>query len=580
MAQPLTRTAYYRQRHEALTNDRSSWDQGYREIADYILPGAARFLPQNDTNRGNRSRSKIIRNVGHTALHNFAAGLHSSLTSPARIWFTISAPDPALDRREKVKSWCYQVAQTMRELMARSNLYRCLFATYKHLGLMATSCLHVDEDLEGKDLVRGYVIPAGLYCLALSEREQVDTCYRTTTMGAGALIRKFGAERVSREVRLAVEKGRHHERFEVLHLIEPNDLWMPGQVGPENMPWRSAWLQLGAGVQEDQFLRESGFEEFPVLAPRWDATGGDTYGTGPGHAALPDLKELQQTLKDRAKVGRKIVDPPMKAVGNLQMPSINPGDITYLPGAAAAGEGFAPVFMPPVEGLRYLGESAQEIIEQINDHFFSRLWMLLTEGGDVQKTAREIAARQEEKLIALGPVVEQLQDELLDPLIDRLFGIMLRNGLVPPVPEELEGQVLRVEYISVLHQAQKMLGSANVERAVGFLTQLARYDQTVLDNLNGDRTCRAYFDMMGVPPDLLDGEDEVAAKRQVRAQQQAAAQQQEAMAQAAKSASDLARADLESDNALSRLVGQFGPSAAAQAGASPLPPNANGGMPA
>ena len=54
--------------------------------------------------------------------------------------------------------------------------------------------------------------------------------------------------------------------------------------------------------------------------------------------------------------------------------------------------------------------------------FFADLFLMLARTDNVQPiTAAEVAARQEEKLIALGPVLERTNDELLDPMVDRMF---------------------------------------------------------------------------------------------------------------------------------------------------------------
>jgi hypothetical protein len=55
-------------------------------------------------------------------------------------------------------------------------------------------------------------------------------------------------------------------------------------------------------------------------------------------------------------------------------------------------------------------------------------------------TAREVAERHEEKLLQLGPVMERLQDELLDPLIRRAFGILWRGGYLPEPPKSSGGR--------------------------------------------------------------------------------------------------------------------------------------------
>ena len=71
--------------------------------------------------------------------------------------------------------------------------------------------------------------------------------------------------------------------------------------------------------------------------------------------------------------------------------------------------------------------------------------LLITESRNM--TATEVMSRNEEKMRILGPVMGRLQSELLQPMIIRVFSIMLRNKLFSPAPEILNGQEIDVEYV-------------------------------------------------------------------------------------------------------------------------------------
>ncbi|MCB5392375.1 hypothetical protein LIP47_16665, partial [Eggerthella lenta] len=75
---------------------------------------------------------------------------------------------------------------------------------------------------------------------------------------------------------------------------------------------------------------------------------------------------------------------------------------------------------------------------------------------------------KEEKLLMLGPVLERLNDECLNPLIDRAFSMMVRKNMLPPPPDAMEGMPLKVEYISVMAQAQKSIGLSSLASTVNF----------------------------------------------------------------------------------------------------------------
>ena len=70
-------------------------------------------------------------------------------------------------------------------------------------------------------------------------------------------------------------------------------------------------------------------------------------------------------------------------------------------------------------------------------------------------TATEVLQRNEEKMRILGPVLGRLQQELLQPMILRVFNIMLRNKLFREAPAILNNQEIDIEYVSPLARAQK-----------------------------------------------------------------------------------------------------------------------------
>jgi len=162
----------------------------------------------------------------------------------------------------------------------------------------------------------------------------------------------------------------------------------------------------------------------------------------------------------------------------------------------------------------------------------------------------------------LGPVLERLHTELLDPLIDRTFNIMLRNDLLPPAPEELGGVTLKVEYISVMAQAQKAIGTGAIERLAGFVGNMAAAKPEVLDKFDADQSVDEYAEMIGVPPRIVVPDDVVQQIREERAQME---QQQMAMEQAnqvaqtanvgAQAAKVMSDTDTGGDNLLNNIVG-------------------------
>jgi hypothetical protein len=168
-----------------------------------------------------------------------------------------------------------------------------------------------------------------------------------------------------------------------------------------------------------------------------------------------------------------------------------------------------------------------------------------------------VAERHEEKLLMLGPVIERLDNEALNPLVDNAFDQLLMAGALPPPPPDLHGQSLEVVYTSVLAQAQRAVATNGVDRFVGNLGQIASFKPGVLDNFNEDEWARSYSDMLGVAPNLIVPSNQVAIIRDQRAKAQAAAQQAAMLEQTSAAARNLGATPTTGGNAASDIMNLF-----------------------
>ena len=195
---------------------------------------------------------------------------------------------------------------------------------------------------------------------------------------------------------------------------------------------------------------------------------------------------------------------------------------------------------------------------RINSAFFVDMFQMISSQQRMQpETAREVQEKHEEKLLILGPVLERNQNELLDPLIDNAFMIALQEGQFPPPPEELQGQDINIEYISMLAQAQKAVGIGSLDRIVGTVGQMAAVKPEALDKLNTDEIIDEYSNMLGIAPNLIVANEDVAMIRQDRAAAQAQAEQMAMIPEAAKTAKTLSETPVGEGNALENVANQF-----------------------
>lgn len=540
------------QRWGSLKTERSSWYPHWQEITQYLLPRNGRYFRQ-DRDKGNRRNGNIYDNTATRALRTLGAGMMSGATSPSRPWFRLSTPDPSLNAYQPVKVWLDEVGQQMHTVFQKSNTYGALHQIYEELGAFGTAASIILPDFNS--VIHHYTLTCGEYCIATDWQGSVCTLYRVFEKQVSEIVKEFGYANCSSSVQSNYTNGNLDAWFPIMHAIEPRADRDPSKKDAKNMAWSSIYMELNG---EAKFLRESGFKQFPGVAPRWAVAGGDIYGNSPGMEALGDIKQLQHEQLRKAMAIDYQSNPPVSVPTNLKNMDINrlPGGTTYYD-QASGSQGIKNLFEVNLR-IDYLLSDIQDVRQRINETFYKDLFLMISNMQDVRMTATEVATRQEEKMLMLGPVLERLDKELNYPLIETTFTYMVEAGMLPPPPEEMQGMELNVEMESVLAQAQKAISTNSVDRFTGNLGVIAQLKPDVLDKFDADAWADIYSDSLGVDPKLIIASDQVAIIRQKRAQAQAAAQQSAAMEQMSKTAKNLGQTPTGgTSNAAQDLMAQF-----------------------
>lgn len=533
-----------------LKTERASWMGHWQELSRNLSPRQGRYFV-TDRNKGTRRHNAIYDNTGSRSVNILSAGLMGGLTSPARPWFKLATPDEDLNKSPAVKEWMNDRTLTMLSIFQRSNTYRALHMIYRELGVFGTGANIIAPNFN--NVIHNHPLTTGEFCIATDFQGKACTLYREFDLTVGQMVSEFGRAKCSTAVQALFDRNRLDQWVTVVHCIEPRSDRDQGKIDTLNMPWRDVYFEMSGN--QDVLLRESGYKRFPAMCPRWDVEGGDIYGNSPGMEALGDVKQLQHEQLRKGQAIDFMVNPPLQIPTSMKNREVDrmPGGITFVD--AGGGQGIKSAYDVQLRIDHLLGD-IQDVRQRIRGSFYTDLFLSITE-SDGRMTATEVASRHEEKMLMLGPVLERLQDELLDPLIDTTFDQMVEAGLVPPPPKELQGMELGVELVSVLAQAQRAVATNGVDRFVGNLGGIAQFKPDVLDKFDSDKWADQYSDMLGVSPDLIVPNEEVKAIRQARAKAQADAQAQEQANIAADTAQKLGATPTEGGTAASEVMQMF-----------------------
>lgn len=548
-----------RKRKSALWMDRQPWDAQYQRVAELILPRAGIFTGSESYNRATGTRwDKIYDSSSVRPLRILAAGMMSGLTSPARPWFRLTTPDTELMEYEPVKLWLEAVTKKMRDVFMKSNTYRSLHSMYEELGAFGTAACPISSDFD--TIINCHPLTVGEYALATDHRGRVNTIYREFELTTEQMVGQFGLANVSARVKAAYDSGSYYAKHKVVHGVEPREKTNPGKRNALNKKFRSVYYEASTD-DLTKLLRESGFDSFPALCPRWVTTGQDVYGTSPGMEAIGDSRQLQHQQLRKGQAIDFMTKPPLQAPVSFQNNEHNmfPGGVSYVDMMGGQNAGIKTAFETRLD-LGHLLEDMRDVRDRLNSAFYADLFLMLANDTRSGITAREVAERHEEKMLMLGPVLERLHNEMLDPLIDFAFQEILNartsyGSIIPPPPKELQGMDLRVELVSALAQAQRAVGVQSIDRLLGTVGAVAQLKPEVLDKLDGDQIIDVYSDMLGVDPSVIVGDERVAIIRSDRAEKQ---QQQEMMSQMAAAAQPINQVAQAAKNGSEAMQGMQG----------------------
>lgn len=526
---------YYQRRVGSMRNERSSFISHWQELSEFVTPRKGRFLV-SDRNKGDR-RFKSIINSKASHSHKVArAGLMSGSMNPSRPWFTYETPDPDMMDYQPVKEWLYKVELIMRAIYNGGNLYNMAPSFLGELLLFGVGCMSHVDDFD--DVARFYTHTVGSYMWGQNSRLVIDTMAREFQWTVSQIVGEFaekgkgsaGMKNISISVQQAYDKGNYDQWYPVTHFVGPNKDHDMTRAGSQFKRFESVYYEPGisatspiqGSVDRNKILRKRGFDYFPAYCTRWDVTEGDIYATDcPGMTALGDIKGLQIQEKRKAQAVDKMVNPPLKGPASLRNVPVNslPGGLTIYDDDSTKN-GLMPIYeVKPQVGEMRIDIKAVE--QRIDTNFYVDMFLAISNMEGIQpKNEFELSQRNQERLLQLGPVLEQLHGEFLTRLNDNTFNACVRHGIFPPAPPELQGMPLKVNYISSLAMAQRSVATGNIERWAGFIGGLKKAQLTDGKKFNGDHAIEEYARIGGVPPKLVVPDDIVAKQRADEAKQQ------------------------------------------------------------
>jgi hypothetical protein len=517
-----------RRQYRALVSEREQIMPVWRSVADNFIPLKRVLLednyePEEVYIQMGQINDWIVDATPVKSMRVLGSGMQSGMTSPAKKWFKLGHSDSNLERNAQVKEWLEDAERKTFDTMSRSNFYNNTHRCYLEVATFGTLVMLILEDDEKG--IRTLCLPAGSYVLASNAKNEIDTLYRRFFMTAEQMVDRFGEDDVSMSVLNAYKSPDGKNKwFSVIHAVLPNKKADSSKDDASSMAYSSVYFEEGSeDYDKNRSLSRGGFREKPFVAARWDVTGDSVYGESPAMDVVFFARGLQAMKSTVYKAEQKNADPAMNVPPGMKNASTSPGVRNYQTNPTEKITSTTDI-KPNTQGaLLLIQDDRKMVVEGLFNDIFRALMLSTSD----RMTATEVLERVSEGLRLLGPVLERLQFEFLDPIIDRIFAILLRSGAFLPPPVELENEPLKVEYISPLAQAQKAVGTDGIAKLIQLTQVIAQTKPEVVDNVDWDELIRVYADLIGVSQKVMSDPEEVEKIRELRAAMEAALMEQE-----------------------------------------------------
>lgn len=514
---------YFTYRLAELKAIRQTYESTWQRCMEHMAPDLIGYLNDERKDDGQRNDDVIYDGTPIDDVMICASGIWSSVSSPSRPWKRRKLQRRKLNEIQTAREWLDDVTETDYDILQASNFYQAIFSAYLHAIVVGTCCVVADPDYD--TVIHYTTLNVGEYWLGVNSQGKIDSLYREMEFTGSQLIDKFGEDNVPACIKDKItDSNPTGNKYTVIHVIEPDNKGIA--------PFKKAYVS--AYYLEDNhnnaFLQLRGYDRKNFAAYRWGVNSGETYGKfNPGRNALGDCMQLQTMVYDFHEALQKVINPPMQGGTNIT----DDDQIDATPGAfnkinpGGPDDTLKPLFAVNPD-LQSMWQSIQDKKEQISRKFYVDLFMAVSMRQDKDMTAEEVRSIASERMLALGAALDNIHTELLGELDDILFYYAYEAKAYPVLPDELAAMAeqedieIGTDYISLLAQAQKMVGMSSIDTVLQRTLNMMQINPAVADNLNLDNTLEEIVGMSGAPASMLNDKKVTEQARSQRAQTQQA----------------------------------------------------------
>ena len=514
-------------RFDALWTIRKTPEQTWDLIEKYISPirGGKFFQDQSSEHEIDWRRGRdVFDSTAMLAANTLASSVHGALTNPSSRWFELRFRQDVLNDDDAAKEWIQAVTEIIWHALQESDFNLQINEAYIDLVAFGTTCV-VEEAIsdvkwEGLDFS---TLPIREVYFEQNQKGGILRFYRRYEWNPLQIIDKFGENGVPETIRehakMPAQSDTKHRVIMCIYPRKNGKMDTTKPVLPKNRPFGVKFILHNT---VELLGEEGGYYEMPAYLSRWQKASGSAWGFGPGTIALSDVMTLNKMVEQRLSSTAKVIDPPALVTerGLLSDLDLRPGGHTVVRDING--------IKPYESGARF--DVADHLITSYQDQI-NRMFLVdrLELKESPAMTATEVNARFDLMQRLLGPVFGRLQTDLLDPLLERTFRILLRGGQLPEMPEILakEQGDFDVEYIGPMARAQKSDQIGMISQWLSMMAEMGAVFPEMAMLPDPQAAGRELSKVMNIPATIVRSKEQLVEIMQKKEQDALAAKQLE-----------------------------------------------------
>jgi hypothetical protein len=502
----------YRQEH----SDRQTVQRNWDAITQFVMPYRGRFFQDQKSESSvdwNEAR-KVYDSTATQGAKNLASRLHGDVTSPTLKWFDIRFRSEALNKNTQAISWLQAVSNRIYYELQDSNFDLEINKVYQDLVGYGTAVLTLEER-PGKEWTGLNFISVPLKEAYFEEDLNGGAVrfYRKLEWEPAKIVRQFG-EDTPEDIRKLDEDG-NTDKIEILFCVYPRNNRVLGwgqKLAPSARPFAYSYIRLSDSCV---IGKEGGYYEMSAFVGRWETTNSSQWGNSPSMYALADVLSLNEAIRSNQRKAAKSNDWPLlvQESANISQLNLNAGTVSVVRSIA----GIAP--MPSGPGNIDMDTEIARLQDNIRTYYMTDT-LDFPQSQAQPMTATEAQIRYERMQRYMAATLGQIRNDILNPLIERCFNMLVRAEQLPPIPEAITNdpdQNLDIVYLGSLARAQSSDGVAAIERVLGVAANTAQAWPDVLDAIDVVASIREISEKLNTPGAIMRDDSEI---KKMQAQRQ------------------------------------------------------------